>query len=88
MATRIRKNILSFWLIYWAVKIKRIIWNKYILDWLKAFWIIFVVVSDDPHPALDVDCWALSQMNRQEKIKYFNKILRRRCLIQKCRLFL
>ena len=55
-------------------KIKRIIWNKHILNW----WHRLYIRKDDLHNSLDIDHEAILEMNEQETREYLNNIVYRR----------
>ncbi len=55
-------------------KLKRRIWNKYILLWWNRLW----VRKDEFHSSLSIDFEAILEMNQKERKQYFDRLLYRR----------
>ncbi|MEA1936606.1 MAG: hypothetical protein U9N04_00660 [Patescibacteria group bacterium] len=64
----------SWWLDVNPEKIKRRIWNRYIL----LFWHRLYIRKDEFHPSLDIDMSAMLEMNEKEKEEYLTDLVRRR----------
>lgn len=66
-------------LMYELIVLKRKLWNKRILLWWYRLWIR----KDEFHQSLTTDPFALIYMDKEEEIKYFEDLNKRREIAHK-----